>query len=179
MQDFFYEHCSLFTAQSLQCALERSGFACERVEHIFGGQYLWAVGQASNTQKDAQISDQGLGSLAGARERFQSHWRATLETARREGPIAIWGAGAKGVTFALLVDPDGVLIDHAIDVNPQKQGWHLAGTGLQVLAPGQSSQRHPRTIVIMNPNYRTEIERQAAAIGIAARFAVLDEESAQ
>ena len=40
--DFFYEHCSLFTAASLSLALERAGFAVTDVRHVFGGQYLWA-----------------------------------------------------------------------------------------------------------------------------------------
>jgi hypothetical protein len=40
--DFFYEHCSLFTAASLALALERAGFAVTDVRHVFGGQYLWA-----------------------------------------------------------------------------------------------------------------------------------------
>ena len=40
--DFFYEHCSLFTAASLALALERAGFVVSDVRHVFGGQYLWA-----------------------------------------------------------------------------------------------------------------------------------------
>jgi SAM-dependent methyltransferase len=42
VQDFFYEHCSYFTAGSLAFCLERAGFAVEAVEHVFEGQYLWA-----------------------------------------------------------------------------------------------------------------------------------------
>ena len=47
MQDFFYEHCSLFTARALALALERAGFHAPRVEHVFGGQYLWARASAA------------------------------------------------------------------------------------------------------------------------------------
>ncbi len=46
--DFFYEHCSLFTAGSLSLALERAGFVVTSVRHIFGGQYLWAEGETKN-----------------------------------------------------------------------------------------------------------------------------------
>src|SRR5262245_1123786 len=45
--DFFYEHCSLFTAGSLARALGQAGFAVTGVRHVFGGQYLWAEGVSS------------------------------------------------------------------------------------------------------------------------------------
>lgn len=35
--DFFYEHCSYFTAQSLTTAFETSGVHVDNVSHIFGG----------------------------------------------------------------------------------------------------------------------------------------------
>ncbi len=176
MQDFFYEHCSLFTADSLQTALNRAGFACRRVEHVFGGQYLWAEADAAPAADRTPLTGKGLGDLAGAYGIYQARWRAKLAQAKAEGPIAIWGAGAKGVTFALLIDPHGELIDHAIDINPGKQGRHLAGTGLRVLSPEMSLGRDPKTVVIMNPNYAGEIQTQAKALGLNARYLVLDEE---
>ncbi|MBS7351129.1 MAG: class I SAM-dependent methyltransferase [Comamonas sp.] len=48
--DFFYEHCSLFTAQSLGLAFRRAGFVVERVEHIFGGQYLWLEARVADVE---------------------------------------------------------------------------------------------------------------------------------
>ncbi|MDA8253270.1 MAG: class I SAM-dependent methyltransferase, partial [Rhodospirillales bacterium] len=39
--DFFYEHCSLFSAGSLAFAFARAGFAPRRVRRVFDGQYLW------------------------------------------------------------------------------------------------------------------------------------------
>jgi hypothetical protein len=35
--------------------------------------------------------------------------------------VALWGMATKGVLFSLLTDPDALLIDHCIDVNPNKQ----------------------------------------------------------
>jgi hypothetical protein len=45
------------------------------------------------------------------------------------------------VTFSTLIDADRTLIDHAIDINPAKQGQYLAESGLPVLAPLQSAAR--------------------------------------
>ena len=174
MQDFFYEHCSIFTVPSLGCALTRSGFDIVRIDHVFGGQYLWAEAIAAPRASAVVPKNAGVGDIAGAYEKFQAHWRGELEAARGLGGIALWGAGAKGVTFALIVDPMEKLIDHAIDINPAKQGRHLPGSGLSVLSPEQSSARHPGTIVVMNPIYLEEIRVRAAAAGMTPRFIALD-----
>src|SRR5262249_6952815 len=47
--DFFYEHCSLFTARSLTTALPRTGFTDVRVRHVFAGQYLWLEARAGES----------------------------------------------------------------------------------------------------------------------------------
>ena len=39
--DFFYEHCSLFSVNSLTTAFQQAGFQVMRVAPEFGGQYLW------------------------------------------------------------------------------------------------------------------------------------------
>ncbi|HTX50274.1 MAG TPA: class I SAM-dependent methyltransferase [Caulobacteraceae bacterium] len=170
MQDFFYEHCSIFTASSLRYALEASGFGVRQVAHVFGGQYLWAEAEAVEHGTPARLTPLASGDFAGAQRRFTARWRLAAERARREGPVAIWGAGAKGVTFALLVDADGALFDHAIDINPHKQGLHMPTSGLLVLSPGQSAIRQPRTIFVMNPNYLAEIRDIAVASGGDAKL---------
>ncbi len=43
--DFFYEHCSIFTAESLSRLFEECGFSVRKVDHVFGGQYLWLEGR--------------------------------------------------------------------------------------------------------------------------------------
>ena len=39
--DFFYEHCSYFSADSLSVAMQQAGFQVQNVRHVFGDQYLW------------------------------------------------------------------------------------------------------------------------------------------
>ncbi|HEY4343306.1 MAG TPA: class I SAM-dependent methyltransferase [Parvibaculum sp.] len=175
MQDFFYEHCSLFTAGSLALALRKAGFVSPRVGHVFGGQYLWAealaAGPVEEDTPDAQPEQQ---SLEHVREDFVRRWQAELTQARQQGPVALWGAGAKGVSFAILTDPENKTIDHVVDINPGKQGFFLPGSGLRVMSPEGSAARHPHTIFVMNPNYLREIEETARAVGIAARFVAIE-----
>jgi hypothetical protein len=170
MQDFFYEHCSIFTQQALRYALEATGFRVREVADVFGGQYLWADAEAATNIVPAKPSAGFRGGLADVQQRFTTHWRAAAKDALAEGRVAIWGAGAKGVMFALLVDPEGNRLDHAIDINPHKQGLHFAGSGLPVLAPPQAAERSPRTIFVMNPNYIDEARAMAAESQIDARL---------
>lgn len=177
MQDFFYEHCSLFTAESLALALTKAGFVNASVQHVFGGQYLWAratttIGVPSNERTPAHEPPELLNS---AIQDFIDHWRGVATSAVARGPLAIWGAGAKGVRFAMMTDPEGIIFDHVIDVNPHKQGKFLPGTGLPVLSPQQSAARAPATIIIMNPNYLRESIAMASDAGLHAEMISLNQ----
>jgi SAM-dependent methyltransferase len=168
--DFFYEHCSLFTAASLSLAVERAGFAVERVEHIFGGQYLWLEALVSDADLLSVQSGQETAKLAlayGAEEEIlRQKWLAKLLELKARGKVSLWGAGAKGATFANLVDPECILIDCVIDLNPNKQGRYIPGTGHPIVAPTDLSRRGVTSAVLMNPNYREENLRLLAEAGI-------------
>jgi hypothetical protein len=85
---------------------------------------------------------------------------------RRAGRVAIWGAGAKGVTFAGLVDPEAELIDCVVDLNPRKQGCFIPGTGHPIVGPDELASRGVSTAVLMNPNYRRENEAILSRLGL-------------
>ena len=98
--------------------------------------------------------------LAGAyaaRERSTvDRWRERLESLTGKGRLAIWGAGAKGATFANLIDPDCRRIDCVVDINPSKQGKFLPGTGHPIVDVRSLRPRGVTAAVLMNPNYRDE-----------------------
>lgn len=174
MQDFFYEHCSLFTAGSLAFALEKAGFASPRVRHVFGGQYLWAEAIASRDVRPAEPLSSNYEPLHKIRREFIERWAAEIAAAGKDGPVALWGAGAKGVSFAILADPEGRTIDHVIDVNPAKQGKYLPRSGLLVVPPEESAKRKTKTVFVMNPNYLEEIAATAREVGLNARLVPID-----
>lgn len=158
-QDFFYEHCSLFTADSLALALELAGFGAVEVGHVFGGQYLVAVATAGAPPNSSRRTPAVPESWCGARAAFVDRWRAEVAAARVLGPVALWGGGAKGATFAYLVDPAGELLSCAIDINIAKQGGFLPVTGLPVVSPATAAAIGVKAAFVMNPNYIPEIER--------------------
>ncbi|MDD5177606.1 MAG: class I SAM-dependent methyltransferase [Sterolibacterium sp.] len=166
--DFFYEHCSLFTAASLATAFKRCGFVVRAVRHVFGGQYLWL--EAGLDGAAADIPEENLLQLAQdyarAEARLREEWLVRLDELRHSGKVAIWGAGAKGSTFANLIDPECVLIDCLVDLNPNKQGKFVPGSAHPIVGVTDLAARGIRTAILMNPNYRGENEALLAAAGL-------------
>lgn len=161
--DFFYEHCSLFTANSLTTAFQRVGFHVESVGKVFGGQYLWIEGVGTGASVPVVFSSERIVELARefALQEKNSilNFQEKITGMKSSGSIALWGAGAKGVTLANLIDPQQKLIDCIVDLNPGKQGFFISGTGHPVVSPKNLKDRHVAYAVVMNPNYMDENKR--------------------
>jgi len=156
--DFFYEHCSYFTAESLSTAVELSGLRVESVRHVFGGQYLWLEASVAPPGRSPSSSPAEILALArefGAMEtELKKNWERRIRELK--GRIALWGAGAKGVTFANLMDGDCQTLACVVDLNPQKQGHYLPGTGHPIVSYRALPEYGVSTAILMNPNYYTE-----------------------
>jgi len=159
--DFFYEHCSYFSSDSLTTAFEMTGFKIEGIQKVFGGQYLWMEATVSieeparvtrkpglipNLAKQFALSERKLKGVLGDR----------LQGLAARGKVALWGAGAKGVTLANLVDPEREWIACVVDLNPGKQGHYIPGTGHPIVAHQELAKYDVETVILMNPNYREE-----------------------
>lgn len=159
--DFFYEHCSLFSSDSLRLAFELAGFQVDKVETIFGGQYLWLEASLEKPNLVTPISYQhNIAELAlsykNAEHALLSRWQQRIAELLTSGKVALWGAGAKGATMANLVDPQANLIDCIVDLNPNKQGRYIPGSGHPIVSLDVLSNRNIRHVILMNPNYRAE-----------------------
>lgn len=173
--DFFYEHCSLFSASSLSALFRRSGFEVTGVRHVFADQYLWLEAVAASAPGPVTPG----GNLAERCHKFAAHerahigeWRQRIESLASSGRVALWGAGAKGVTLANLVDPACSLIDCLVDLNPQKQGRFVPGTGHPIVGASELRERDVSSVVLMNPNYECEVREIATASGLQLQFVV-------
>ncbi len=169
--DFFYEHCSYFSAASLTTAFEVAGFHVDRVDHLFGGQYLWLEASLADPPRAPACQPGDMPALAtafaAAEQTLREVWQKRLASLRQAGKVAIWGAGAKGVTLACLIDPEGTRIDCVVDINPGKQGRYLPGTGHPIVAPEDLAARGIATAILMNPNYRDEIAALVASLHLS------------
>lgn len=159
--DLFYEHCSLFSEPSLRTAFSRSGFAVAGFRHVFGGQYFWVEASVARPKQirlghDLDVAERAL-QFGRTCDGLRHRWTHRIATLAKHQKLAIWGAGAKGVTFANLVDPGRTLIDCVVDMNPRKQGSYLPGTGHPVVDYRVLGSRGVSAAVVMNPQYEDEI----------------------
>jgi SAM-dependent methyltransferase len=159
--DFFYEHCSYFTAESLTTCFEQAGFYVENVKHVFTGQYLWLEAKLPEIKPVISKNTKNISKLA---KKFAINeqdlilkWREKVIELKKVGKISVWGAGAKGVTFVNLIDPEKKLIDFIIDQNPKKQHKFLPGTGHSIIDYTEIPKNQIKNAILMNPNYRQEI----------------------
>ncbi|SEB05364.1 class I SAM-dependent methyltransferase [Rubrimonas cliftonensis] len=156
--DIFYEHVNYFTKEYFESLFGQ----IYEMRHCFGGQYIGVTAELSSLRpprlrRALRLPDDFSQSL--------DRW-TRVPVAQ---PFAVWGAASKGVIFSLLMARAGRSPAAIIDINPAKQGRHVAGAGLLVSAPEDALAALPSgaAILVANPNYHAEI---AAAVG--GRFSV-------
>jgi hypothetical protein len=179
--DIFYEHCSLFSPVSIARLFARHGFDVLRVTPAFEGQYLWLEAKpatATGSIPHELNKPHDIGTLV---EQFVTSYEQkfalindTIQGVRsKQGNAAVWGAGAKGVTFLNKLKPSLAEIPVVVDINPGKQNRYIPGTGQLIIAPDQLPDYHPDLIFIMNPNYEAEIKQTIARLGLAVTTVVI------
>lgn len=164
--DFFYEHCSYFNKNSIIKVFEKSGFDVQVVNYEFKDQYMWIIAKV----KDEKYSDyydsldipkiiKKAKIFANEERKIISKWKNNITSLLADGKGAIWGAGAKGTTFVNLIDSSVELIDCIIDINENKQGKYVAGTGHPIVSYKEIPNRKIKFVIIMNSNYFEEIKK--------------------
>jgi SAM-dependent methyltransferase len=168
--DFVYEHCNCFTEGSLTRIMARAGWRVEKVEKVFNGQYFWleAAIETAPLQAQQPVAAAEVSHLFTALTQIDRsvwrHWQTRLADLKQQGDVAVWGAGAKGINFLDSVDPELIFVSCLIDINPRKQDRFTPLTARPVLAPQTAVEANIRTIIVMNPNYRHEIEALLASL---------------
>jgi SAM-dependent methyltransferase len=182
--DLIYEHVSYFAAPTLRLVFERAGFEVLDIDRAFGDQYLHIeavpgghVGATPDRDNGPALADPAalakltelVTTFGDDVERLRSAWTERLGELVSTGTVAVWGAGSKGVTFLNLVPP-GQEVRYVVDVNPNKVGLHLPGTGQRVVSPDDVAAAGVDTVVVMNPLYVEEIRAQLAELGAFPRL---------
>jgi SAM-dependent methyltransferase len=171
--DFFYEHCSYFSKSSLVTALEESGFKVETIHHVFNGQYLWveaSLSDKSHTVISPHTIKEKTRAFVEHEAARKKYWTGVLTEHHGHNKIAVWGAGAKGVTFVNILDQGRKFIDCVIDINPNKQGNYIPGTGHSIIAPDEIPARNIKYVIVMNDNYLQEVKDTLDLLGCDTRI---------
>lgn len=176
--DIYYEHCNYFSQTSLHRLLSDSGFGAIEIGTEYGDQYLAAFADASAPA--ARVDATGAGYFEWQGLRFAKEvdasvraWNAELSQRAAAGErIVLWGSGSKAVSFlGVLTDP--ATVDAVVDINPDRHGKFIAGTGHEIIAPARLVDLRPDCVVVMNRRYEAEIDAQLRDLGINAATRVL------
>ena len=172
--DLIYEHVHVFTAGSLARQLAKAGFQVTRAQETYSGQFVLVEATVPESGPGSVPPEfESLRTLAGEVRAFalewpkqRQAWTEELDRLAQSGKrISIWGTGARGINFLNLADPQGH-IQGAVDLNPRKHGRFVAGSGQCVHPPEWLKTFQPDLVIVMNPNYETEIRTALAELGL-------------
>ncbi|MCP5101264.1 MAG: SAM-dependent methyltransferase, partial [Chloroflexi bacterium] len=172
--DVYYEHCSYFSKGSLAHLFHNAGFDVKELWTDYDDQYLMIEARprhkGSGTPPPNNI-DEMLSQSANFEkdvQQLRSEWQAKLAAFKRNGrSFTLWGGGSKGVAFLTTLGLTLDDIQYVVDINPNKTGTFMAGTGQEIVAPDFLKTYKPDVVIIMNPIYRDEISRDLQAMGLS------------
>ena len=61
-------------------------------------------------------------------------------------------------------------IKYIVDINPHKQGMHVAGTGQEIVPPEFLQKHNPDIIVSMNPIYMEEVKALLGSMTVSSEL---------
>lgn len=181
-EDIYHEHCSYFTASSLEHLFKRNSFDVTRTAIEYDDQYLTleAVPTSDPSLAPAHTKAADLTELAELVRTFperlavhKQRWHETVKQAKSAGQtVVLWGSGSKAVSFLTSL---GIadMVDFVTDINPNRHNHFMPGTGHLIVAPSQLAQIEPGLIIVMNRIYEDEIKQSLAEIGVECRIECL------
>lgn len=164
-----YEECNYFNLTSLKQLFELAGFQLSASGHCYqGDQYLYVEAIPGEPRR----SDTELFVPEAITEFSQVHAQSVADWTQRLGDwtarkkrVVMWGSGGKGVNFLNSV-PGSELITQVVDINPDRQGKFVPGSGQTIVAPASLVAAPPDIVILTNPIYRKEIMSQIGDLGI-------------
>jgi hypothetical protein len=134
---------------------ESLGFRIKELKKGFGEQYyqLFLEKEKNCSYQAIDFNFNELIKFSEAEKEFRQKWQNFFK--KHSGYI--WGAGAKGVSFCNMIDPEAKSLRGIIDINPNKQGKFCPVTGHPIISPAEI-EADTEYILVMNNNYLNEIK---------------------
>ena len=152
-------------------------FAVQRVDYAFGNQHLAIEAVPGAASGIESVTDEKA--LLEEAETFNQKvtasiekWNRQLERFRVENKrVVIWGSGSKATAF-LDLHHWGSELKVVVDINPNRQGAFVSGSGHEIVAPTElmPGGRYPKpdVVVVMNPIYLGEIGAMLSEMGLTS-----------
>lgn len=175
--DVYYEHCSYFSPGSLARLFRLHHFDMLDLWCDYGDQYLMIEAKPAAGNDTQHAAEESINTLKTLVHDFplkayekRDTWIRTVRDTYNEGKrVVLWGSGSKGVAFLTTL---GIRdeITYTVDVNPNKHGTFMAGTGQEIVSPDFLVSYQPDLVVVMNPIYEEEIRHDLQQRGLSPRI---------
>jgi SAM-dependent methyltransferase len=172
--DIYYEHCSYFTPGSLARLFRASGFQIEELYLDYGDQYIMITARPADhptgpyleIENDLDLIPETITSFRGQVPGSIETWRDFVSgRAKSDGRIVLWGSSSKAVAFLTTLGCTSE-IECVVDINPYRWGKFMPGTGQRIIAPRELTDYNPDFVLVMNPIYRGEVQRDLKGMGL-------------
>jgi|GEM_PF-2960915 len=172
---FFFEHLSYFSVSSLQNLLKHFDFYIDRVEFVYpeGGSILvHATRRFSHSQQErSDFSDACPSQLRDSFTSFQLKFENLINEA---GPIAVYGAGQRGITLINLLGVSNSNVVAVFDENPEYHGLYTPQSAIPVKSPDEMTMENVSgKVLILASSYDKQIRNKYKHM--ANRFVSLSE----
>lgn len=162
--DFIPEHINYFTPRTLTLALELAGYEVLDVEPVQEGESLRATVRWPGPP--------AYEALASRVRSLRAEITGFLQDCRARGqPVALWGAGGKGLSMMAIADLHDVAL--LVDADPGKFGLLTPVSHLRVSAPEEIARQGIQAVLVLAPAYEDEIAHQLrTALAFNGRIAL-------
>ncbi|HEY9745204.1 MAG TPA: class I SAM-dependent methyltransferase [Oculatellaceae cyanobacterium] len=155
--DFFYEHNSHFTSESLSRMLSRANTKIELLECGYEDEVVYAyaqlVGSVAARTHAVELGGQAIGFYNRAQHNDQKVRQQIQKLAGRK--VALWGGTGKAATFINRYHADDENFPIVVDSDPSKVGTHVPGTGQEIRSP-QYLLKHPVDVIVITTQWRAQ-----------------------
>jgi len=176
-EDIYYEHCSYFTPGSLARLFRRCGFDVLNIETEYGEQYLTieATPRVEGAEPAAPLAaEDDMAHLRDSVATFParisevlSTWQGRIDDYAQKGKkVVLWGSGSKGVSFLTTLNVNDT-VQYVVDINPNRQGFFMSGTGQEIVSPAFLAEYRPDVVIVMNEVYVDEITEDLKGMGLS------------
>ncbi len=176
-----YEHKAWFTPDSFAFLFEANGFEVLNVAPCWNDEFLGIEARPKPMEskpkfppaKNIQMLSETIADFNADFEDLIRKSLSRIEQVQNENIKTIaWGAGARAVTFFNLFDIKNE-VPYIIDINTNRHGKFLPGSGQQIVAPEFIHSYQPDLVIITNPTYAEEIMEHARRLRVKGEFWVL------
>ncbi len=180
--EIYYEHCSYFSLGSLARLFQYCGFEVLDARRAYGDQYLMIEAKPCSIEKNGALElKNDIEELTCSAINFNEHcqkkmndWHHQIKQIKQKNrSVVLWGSYSKSAAFlsTLKIYDE---IEYVVDINTNRQGSYIAGTGQIIVSPEFLSEINPDSVIVMNPIYAEEIQNHLETMNLKPELMILE-----